>query len=198
MQMNNTIYEKFVEWFQLAEQKELNDPNGMAIATAEPTGRISNRMVLMKAHSPAGIVFYTNFESDKGRALTGNPHIAALFHWKSIRRQIRIEGLVSKVSDEEADEYFHSRPRDSQIGAWASKQSRPLRGRAELLARIGQYTLEYPTGTIPRPPYWHGFLINPNRIEFWQDKPFRLHERQVWVADDNNSDDNWNEMTLYP
>jgi len=187
-------YEIFREWFAEAQEREPNDANAMALATADAQGRPSVRMVLMKAWDEAGFVFYTNLESRKGRELAENPNVALLFHGKSLRRQVRIEGPALPVTEEEADAYFASRPRDSQIGAWASAQSRPLDGRATFLGRIAQEAARFGLGTVPRPPFWSGFRVAPERIEFWEDRAFRLHERRFFVRGDAG----WSWTYLYP
>ncbi len=184
----------FDAWFAEAQASEPNDPNAMAVASVDADGQPSVRMVLLKGHDDRGFVFYTNLESRKGRALTANPRAALLFHWKSLRRQIRIEGAVEPVSDAEADAYFNSRPRDSRIGAWASDQSRPLASRAALLKRVAEYGARYAVGTVPRPPHWSGLRIVPARMEFWQDQAFRLHERRQF----DRTDEGWSESLLFP
>jgi pyridoxamine 5'-phosphate oxidase len=184
----------FAAWMAEAEAHEPNDPNAMTLATATPDGRPSARMVLLKGWDRAGFVFYTNLESRKGGELAGNPHVALLFHWKSLRRQIRIEGAAAPVSSAEADEYFASRPRLSRIGAWASDQSRELPGRATLAARVAALEVRYAVGDIPRPPHWSGFRVAPDAFEFWQDMPFRLHDRTVFTPDG----DIWRSVKLYP
>lgn len=184
----------FDQWMAEAEASEPNDPNAMALATADAQGRPSLRMVLLKDAGPDGFVFYTNLESRKGGELAENPHVALLFHWKSLRRQIRVEGPVLPVTGEEADAYFASRARTSQIGAWASKQSRPLQGRFELEKRVAEYTAKFGFGAVPRPAHWSGFRVVPERIEFWQDKPFRLHDRFVFTRDG----DGWTVTPLFP
>ena len=187
-------FEQFRTWFAEAERAEPNDPNAMAVATATPEGRPSVRMVLLKEWDARGFVFYTNTESRKGAELTANPHAALLFHWKSLQRQVRIEGAVEQVSDAEADAYYASRARLSRIGAWASQQSRPLPGRGALLKRVAKYEAAYLGDQIPRPPFWTGFRVVPARIEFWQDMPFRLHDRTVYVR----SAEGWDIVKLYP
>lgn len=185
----------FTDWLAEAGASEPNDPNAMALATVDASGAPSVRMVLLKGHGPDGFIFYTNLESRKGEALAANPRAALLFHWKSLQRQVRIEGAVSAVSDAEADAYFASRARDSRIGAWASDQSRPLSSRAAFMARIAEYGARYAVGSIPRPPHWSGFRVTPSRIELWQDKAFRLHERRLFIADGKGG---WGESLLYP
>jgi pyridoxamine 5'-phosphate oxidase len=183
----------FKTWFEAAAQEELNDPNAMALATATSDGRPSVRMVLLKKVDKHGFTFYTNVESQKGNELQRNPHAALCFHWKSQRRQVRIEGGVDAVSAADSDEYFHSRSRRSQIGAVASQQSRPVGSRAELEAKAAELATKYPE-EIPRPEYWRGFLVAPEKIEFWQDGPDRLHDRIVFTR----NGDGWDKVRLYP
>lgn len=187
-------YALFDTWFQEAAEKEPNDPNAMALATVGADGQPSIRMVLLKGVDARGFTFYTNYESRKGRQLLENPKAALCFHWKALRRQVRVEGPVEQVGAEEADAYFASRPRGSQIGAWASLQSRPLAGRFELEKRIAQYTAKFGLGAVPRPSYWSGFRVLPSRIEFWEDRPFRLHDRLVY----HRRDEGWETERLYP
>jgi len=184
----------FEDWFAEAQALEPNDASAMTLATADRQGRPSARMVLLKGHDPRGFVFYTNLGSRKGEDLNANPQAALLFHWKSLRRQIRIEGPVEPVSAEEADAYFASRPRDSQIGAWASDQSRPLDRRETFESRYVEHRDKYEGGDVPRPPHWSGFRVVPERIEFWIDRPHRLHERRLFLRDG----DSWAESLLYP
>ena len=167
----------FESWLEEAKAHEPNDANAMALATVDASGLPDVRMVLLKGHDARGFVFYTNFESAKGRELIESPKAALLFHWKSLRRQVRIRGPVSEVTPEEADAYFASRPRDSRIGCWASDQSRPLDGRFALEKRVADYALKFGLGEIPRPPHWSGFRVAPEEIEFWKDGAFRLHDR---------------------
>ena len=184
----------FEEWFALARDKELNDAEAMALATATPDGGPSVRMVLLKGHGPDGFVFYTNLDSRKGAELTANPRAALLFHWKSLRRQVRIEGPIDGVSDSEADAYFATRSRDSQLGPWASYQSRPLDSRATFEKRYEDMDRRFEGKDVPRPPRWSGFRLTPQLIEFWDDRPHRLHERRIFTA----NRDSWIEGLLYP
>jgi pyridoxamine 5'-phosphate oxidase len=170
----------FAQWFAEASEKEPNDPNAMALATAGSDGLPDVRMVLLKGADAAGLVFYTNIESNKGLELKENMQAAALFHWKSLRRQVRFRGPVEQVSDAEADAYFASRARQSRIGAWASQQSRRLESRFALESAVARFAAKYAVGTVPRPPYWHGFRIKPLAVEFWRDGAFRLHDRIVF------------------
>lgn len=187
----------FAAWLAEAEAAEINDPNAVALSTVGDDGMPSCRMVLLKGYDENGFVFYTNYESRKGRQLLDHPKAALLFHWKSLRRQVRIEGEVAPVSDAEADEYFASRAKQSQIGAWASQQSRPLEGRFELEKRVAKYAAKYAVGQVPRPPYWSGFRLTPRLIEFWQDGAFRLHDRLVYSRD-AAAGAGWSTERLYP
>lgn len=188
-------FDLFGQWLKDAKGKETNDPNAMALATVDDEGLPDVRMVLLKDFDTDGFVFYTNTLSNKGQQLLLNPRAALLFHWKSLRRQVRIRGSVTRVSDAEADAYFQSRARQSQIGAWASDQSRPLEGRFALEARVAQFGLKFGLGTIPRPPHWTGFRLKPQSIEFWRDRAFRLHDRVVFVR---AAEAGWTRETLYP
>lgn len=189
-------FDLFAQWFADAQKHELNDPNAVALATATPDAFPSVRMVLMKDYSPEGFVFYTNTHSRKGGELLANPRAALLFHWKSLRRQVRLRGPVEAVSEAESDAYYQSRPRDSRIGAWASQQSRPLESRFALEKSVAQYAAKYAIGDIPRPPYWRGFLVSPLAMEFWSDRPFRLHDRVRFSRD--AVDAAWRKQRLYP
>ena len=188
-------FELFHTWLADAEKTEPNDPNAMSLATVGEDGMPSVRMVLLKGFDEAGFVFYTNLASQKGRELAAHPKAALCFHWKTLKRQVRVEGLVTPVSEAEADAYFASRARDSRIGAWASKQSQAMQGRFELEQRVARYALKFNIGTIPRPPFWSGYRISPQKIEFWRDKPFRLHERSLYVR---RADGGWATATLFP
>lgn len=184
----------FSEWLAEAEKTEPNDPNAMALATVDADGLPDVRMVLLKGFDAQGFVFYTNFESAKGREILATMKAALCFHWKSLRRQVRVRGTVEIVSDAEADAYYASRARGSKIGAWASRQSRPLESRLALEKAVAQFTLKHAIGDIPRPSYWSGFRIRPVSIEFWQDRPFRLHDRIRF----ERAGENWEKTRLYP
>ncbi|MBI2717685.1 MAG: pyridoxamine 5'-phosphate oxidase [Rhizobiales bacterium] len=186
----------FADWFKEAEAAEPNDPNGMALATVDGDGLPNVRMVLLKGFDDKGFVFYTNLESQKGREILATMKAALCFHWKSLRRQVRVRGPVEKVSKEEADSYFASRARDSRIGAWASQQSRPLESRFALETAVAKYAAKYALGPVPRPPYWSGFRIRPLWIEFWHDRPFRLHDRVQFRR--ATPDGAWSKARLYP
>ncbi len=186
----------FADWLAMARDKEPNDPNAMCLATVDADGLPDARMVLLKDFDEAGFVFYTNTKSAKGRELTGNPKAALVFHWKSIRRQVRVRGAVMPVSDKEADEYFASRARDSRIGAWASKQSQVLESRFALEKRVTAKATKFGLGKVPRPPFWSGYRLSPIQIEFWRDRPFRLHDRLVFLRD--TPDEGWRTERLYP
>jgi len=186
--------QRFKDWIGEAEKTEPNDPTAMTLATATSEGVPSARMVLLKGVDERGFVFYTNLTSRKAKELNANPKAALCFHWKSLRRQVRVEGAVQPVSDGDADAYFAERLRVSQLGAWASKQSQPLKGRFELEARVAKYTAKFNIGSVPRPPFWSGFRLAPECIEFWEDKPFRLHLRVVF----HRVDGGWTMVELYP
>ena len=185
----------FTEWLAEARASEPNDPEAMALATADAAGRPGVRMVLLKGHGPDGFTFFTNAGSAKGRDLAANPSAALLFHWKSLRRQVRIEGPVEPVGAAEADAYFTTRGRDSQLGAWASDQSRPLESRAAFEQRFADAAERFAGADVPRPPHWSGFRVIPRTIEFWLDRPHRLHERRLFTA---RADGGWDEGLLYP
>ncbi|WP_308815278.1 pyridoxamine 5'-phosphate oxidase [Sphingomonas sp. GV3] len=184
----------FDAWLQEAEAGEPNDPNAMALATVDASGQPSVRMVLLKGHGPDGFVFYTNRESRKAADLAAVPKAGLLFHWKSLRRQIRIDGTVERVGDAESDAYFATRGRDSRLGAWASDQSRPLDTRETFEARFAAMQARFEGQDVPRPPHWGGYRVVPDRIEFWQDRAHRLHERRLFTHDG----DGWTEGLLYP
>ena len=186
----------FAEWLKDAEKSEPNDANAMTLATVDDEGLPNARMVLLKDFDEHGFVFYTNYESQKGQELLATLKAALVFHWKSLRRQVRVRGIVEKVTVAEADAYFNSRPRDSRIGAWASAQSRPLEGRFALEASVAMYTARYAIGNVPRPPHWSGFRVRPLSIEFWHDRPFRLHDRVVFRRADPTQ--GWSKAKLYP
>ncbi|WP_422344702.1 pyridoxamine 5'-phosphate oxidase [Parasphingorhabdus sp.] len=194
--MTHDPFPLFESWFAEARETELNDSNAMTIATADANGQPAARMVLLKGHDRNGFVFYTNQESRKAADIAANPKAAILFHWKSLRRQIRIEGPLSTVSNATADAYFATRSRDSQLGAWASDQSRPLDARATFEARYDEMKARFEGQDVPRPPHWSGYRLMPQRFEFWQDREHRLHERRTFVRADGGDD--WTEGMLYP
>ena len=188
-------YALFARWLEDATGSEPNDPNALALATVDPDGMPDVRMVLLKDFDEHGFVFYTNYESAKGSQILASMKAAMCFHWKSLRRQVRVRGPVEKVTDAEADAYFATRPRGSRIGAWASAQSRPLESRFALEKAVAEYTARHAIGEIPRPPHWSGFRIRPATIEFWHDRPFRLHDRVRFEADGKGG---WGKVRLYP
>jgi len=181
-------------WFAEAREAEINDSNAMALATAGADGQPHVRMVLLKGHGPDGFVFYTNEQSDKGEQLRENARAALLFHWKALRRQVRIEGAIERVNDTDADGYFATRSRDSQLGAWASDQSRPLQTREAFESRFEEISRRFTGQDVPRPDHWGGYRVIPDRIEFWSDRPHRLHERRLFTREG----DTWTEGLLYP
>lgn len=184
----------FRTWLAEAEKKEINEPASVALATADASGAPSVRMVLVRGVDQRGFVFYTNLESRKGAELEANPRAALCFHWKSLRRQVRVEGPVEQVSDADADAYFASRDRGARISAWASDQSRPLTRRLDLEKRVARFTAKFGLGKIPRPPHWSGFRVRPVEIEFWEQRPFRLHERVLYLRRDGA----WTRRKLFP
>ncbi len=186
----------FAAWMGDARAAEPSDPNAMALATVDDRGQPNVRMVLLKDFGPGGFVFYTNFESAKGRELLANARAAMCFHWKSLRRQVRVRGPVERVTDEEADAYFASRARTSRIGAWASAQSRPLESRFAFEKRMARFTARFGVGTIPRPAYWSGFRLSAVEIEFWHERAFRLHDRLVFRR--SRAAEPWRKTRLYP
>lgn len=201
--MTTDPYIIFDSWFAEARDSEVNDSNAMTIATADADGKPSARMVLLKGHGAnigadiggaGGFVFYTNQESRKAAEIAANPQAAILFHWKSLRRQIRIEGVLTVVADDVADAYFASRSRDSQLGAWASEQSRPLDSRETFEARFEEMKARFDGQDVPRPPHWSGYCLTPEYFEFWQDREYRLHERRTFTRSDNG----WTTGMLYP
>ena len=186
----------FLQWQAKAAEKEVNDPEAMALATADESGFPNVRMVLLKGVDHRGFVFYTNCESAKGRELEANPRAALCVHWKSLRRQVRARGTITRVSDEDADAYFATRPKDSQIGAWASKQSREMEGRLIFEREIARFAAKYALTAVPRPSYWVGYRLAPLAIEFWRDRPFRLHDRLVYQRESLEAP--WRTTKLFP
>jgi pyridoxamine 5'-phosphate oxidase len=193
--MSTDPLQLFDQWFAEARASEPNDPEAMALATADASGKPSVRMVLLKGHGPDGFVFYTNEQSEKGSELAANSNAALLFHWKSLRRQVRIEGSADRVSRDEADAYFTTRSRDSQLGAWASDQSRQLKSREFFEARYEEIKRKFEGQEVPRPPHWGGYRVVPLTMEFWTDRPHRLHERRLFLA---QTDGSWESWLLYP
>ncbi|MEO9529796.1 pyridoxamine 5'-phosphate oxidase [Roseibium sp.] len=189
-------FDLFSEWLGDARASEPNDPNALSLATVDPDGLPNVRMVLLKGFDERGFTFYTNLESAKGRELLSSGKAAMCFHWKSLRRQVRIRGAILQVSGEEADAYYQSRPRGSRIGAWASKQSRPLESRFALEKEVARYTAKFGISDIPRPDHWSGLRLEPASIEFWHDRPFRLHDRLQFNR--SSSDQPWSKERLYP
>jgi pyridoxamine 5'-phosphate oxidase len=186
----------FKQWFEEARANEPNDPEAMCLATVDADGLPNARMVLLKDFDESGLVFYSNEESAKGREMAASAKAAALFHWKSLRRQIRVRGVITQVSEATADAYFKSRPRDSRIGAWASQQSRPLESRFAFEKAIAFYAAKFAVGEVPRPPYWRGYRLTPVAFEFWRDRPFRLHDRVHFTR--ASADEPWRVQRLYP
>ena len=194
MNLSNNPFSLFKEWFDEAQKNEINDANAMNLSTISKSNLPSSRMVLLKDFDDRGFVFYTNINSKKGKDITNNPNVSLNFHWKSITKQVRIEGKATLVSDKEADEYFNSRPKESRIGAWASNQSSKMNNRADLIEKYNFYKDKFKEDSIPRPDYWSGFRVAPILIEFWQDMPFRLHDRVEF----RKHEDEWVSRKLYP
>lgn len=192
---NNDPYALFSSWFDDATKSEINDPNAMSVATVDPSGMPNVRILLLKDFTPEGFTFYTNFESAKGQEILASGKVALCFHWKTLRRQVRVRGPVAQVTDAEADAYYNSRPRGSRIGAWASQQSRELSERSELEESVNQYDQKFHGEDVPRPEYWSGFRLSPQSMEFWHDRPYRLHDRVLFEA---NADNGWSKKRLYP
>lgn len=184
----------FDAWYAEAQASEPNDPDAVALSTATPEGRPSSRMVLMKKHDARGFTFHTNLDSRKGGEVRGNRFASMLFHWKTLRRQVRIEGEIEPVGEADADAYFATRSRGSQLSAWASDQSRPLESREAFERRYAEVTARFEGGPVPRPPYWSGLRLVPERIEFWRDREYRMHERRLFVR----NVDGWTESLLFP
>ena len=191
---DNEPFSLFGTWLKEAEASEPNDPNALALATVDSDGLPNVRMVLLKSFDMDGFVFFTNYESRKGQELLGQKKAAMVFHWKSLRRQVRVRGPVEPVSDAEANAYFETRARGSRIGAWASRQSRPLESRFALEKAVGEYTVKFGIGHIPRPAHWSGFRLRPVSIEFWADRPFRLHDRVEFTR----AGEGWEKVRMYP
>ena len=189
----------FSQWFREASTTELSDPNAMSVATVDERGHPSVRIVLLKVFDSEGFCFFTNTQSRKGQEIIHNPKVCLNFHWKSLQRQVRIYGIANLVSNDEADRYFASRPTGSQIGAWASHQSRPLESRAFLEQEMARYAVQFGDDPIPRPPHWSGFRVTPSRLEFWQERPFRLHDRFIYERMiSQETPDSWSLSRLYP
>lgn len=186
----------FANWLRMARDKEPNDPNAMALATADADGAPDVRMVLLKDFGPEGFTFYSNAESAKGQQLAANPRAALCFYWKSLRRQVRVRGSISAAPGEDADAYFRSRDRGARLGAWASQQSRPLPDRLALEKRVAEFALKFGVGEVPRPPFWGGYVLTPLTLEFWRDRPFRLHDRLVFQRESAAAP--WRKLRLYP
>ncbi|MDG2244212.1 MAG: pyridoxamine 5'-phosphate oxidase [Rhodospirillaceae bacterium] len=186
--------ELFEAWFQEAQTSELNDPDAMSLATSTPDGMPSLRMILLKGHGPDGFAFYTNKESKKGQQIAANARAALCFHWKSLRRQVRVEGVLTEVSEHQADTYFGSRSRESQVAAWASNQSRPMKDRDEFIEKFTSATTKFDGKDVPRPKHWSGFLLTPGMIEFWLDQPHRMHDRLVYKKEGAQ----WSAERVYP
>ena len=191
---NKKPLDLFKEWFEQAKKSEINDPNAMNLATVSSEGKPNSRIVLLKSYSEIGFIFFTNSNSKKGKAIANNSNVALNFHWKTLQKQIRIEGTVSIISKNETDEYFNSRPIGSRIGAWASIQSEELSNRNKLIKRIKEYEKKFQNQNVPRPSHWNGYLVEPNLIEFWQEMPFRLHDRVEFIKESKK----WISRKLYP
>ena len=191
---NQKPIDLFKDWFEEAKKNEINDPNAMNLATISSDGKLNSRIVLLKSYSDEGFIFYSNSNSKKGQALLNNNNVALNFHWKSLNKQIRIEGTAAVISNTKSDEYYNSRPHGSKIGAWASLQSEELSDRNLLIKRVEDYEKKFQGNNVPRPSHWNGYLVKPNLIEFWQDMPFRLHDRLEFKKENGN----WVSKKLYP
>ena len=192
--IDDNPFDLFKNWFETSSKSEINDANAMTLSTISKNNKPSSRIVLLKSYDDNGFVFYTNSKSKKGKAIKNNSSVALNFHWKTLQRQIRVEGDVSQISNSEADEYYNSRPLGSKIGAWASLQSEELDDRSTLIKRVEEFKKKFSNNDVPRPSYWNGYLVKPNLIEFWQEMSFRLHDRVEFKKEKEN----WVSRKLYP